>query len=275
MTPVGLNYSGGASSEWMIHAILHGDLVRPEHIAVFCADTGDEHEWTYESMARVEKLCRAGGIPFFNVSTHRGETLSGAVMSATRGERTRLDNPPFWTENQGGGRGQLLQRCTQIWKTRPIRRAQSEWLASLGLPKKITTWIGFAVDEQHRAVKAVANNDVKWAQFDFPAIRLGKTRGAQRADIQRYTQKPPVRFSACIHCPYKDPARWRQTTESDLEKAIAMDEAIRHGLEHVAVDEPCYLTDRLIPIEQLIRRGDPQPALPGLESYCDGGECFL
>lgn len=79
-----------------------------------------------------------------------------------------------------------------------------------------------------------------------------------------------------MHCPYKTPNRWRQTDGNDLVKAYEVDEAIRHGLERVGVDEPCYLSDRLIPVEQLIRKGDPQPSLPGLDAPgCDGGACFL
>lgn len=272
MTPVGVAYSGGSSSRWAIDAVINGELARPEHIAVFFADTGDEHAWTYDDVAATEERCRVAGIPFFRGAHH--ETLSGAIMSATRGERTRLDNPPFWTENQGGGRGKLRQKCTAVWKTSVIRRMQDAWLKSLDLPKRIVTWIGFANDEQHRAAKALKNNDVQWAALDFPAIRGGRSRVAQRADITRWGGKPPP-FSACKHCPYKDPARWFQTPEADLSALFEMDEAIRHGLEGVGVEEPAFLTDRLIPLEQLIRKGDPQPSLPGFETGCDQGWCFL
>lgn len=265
----------GSSSEWMIRAIVAGVLARPEHVAVFCSNTGDEHEWSYERREEVADLCKAEGLPFFYVSTHRGETLSDAIMSATRGERTRLDNPPFWTENQGGGRGQLDQRCTAVWKTSPIRRAQSEWLASIGKPKKISTWIGYGKDEQHRAIKTIAKNDVQWAQPDFPVIRLGRTRAHQRAEIQKWTGREPVRFSACVECPFLDPQRRFQQSEKDRRKSIDIDDAIRDGLSHVAVKEPAFITDRLIPLSRLYRNGDPQPSLPGFESGCDGGQCFL
>lgn len=275
--PVGSAYSGGTSSRWAIDAVLEGEIERPEFFAVFFANTGDEHEWTYDDVDRTEERCRAAGIPFFRCE-HR-EFLFDAVMSATRGERTRVDNPPFWTENQGGGRGQLDQKCTKIFKTAAIRRAQSAWLASIGKPKRITTWIGFGQDEQHRALKAIKNNDVLWQRLDFPAIRLGRTRAAQRADIERWhrdgTTPTAPRFSMCRRCPFKSPERWRQTPANDLPIVYETDEAIRHGLEHVSVDEPAFLSDRLIPVRQLIERGDPQPSLPGFESGCDSGMCFL
>lgn len=273
MIPVGISYSGGASSRWMIDMLLAGEIERPEHVAVFFADTGDEHEWTYEDVAATAERCRREGVPFFRGS-HR-EPLVDAVLSATRGERTRVDNPPFWTENPGGGRGQLDTKCSKLFKTAVIRRLQSAWLASLGLPKKITCWIGFANDEQRRANKALTRADVRWQALDFPAIRLGRNRAAQRADIARLGRKAP-RFSMCRKCPFKSPDRWTQTTEHDLEGAFEYDSAIRHGLEHVAVTEPAFVTDRLIPLERLIRRGDPQPSLPGFDlPGCDGGACFL
>jgi len=271
--PVGISYSGGASSRWLIDAVLNGELARPDNVAVFFADTGDEHRWTYDDVDLTEERCAAAGIPFFRTAHH--ETLSAATLSATRGERKRLDTPPFWVENQGGGRGQLRQQCTVVWKTSAIRRSQTAWLQSIGMPKKIVTWIGFGSDEQHRAVKAAARRDVQWVTLDFPAIRAGKTRAAQRADIERWGMDAPL-FSMCVQCPYKTPKRWFQTAGVDLEKAIEIDEAIRHGLEKIDVDNPVFLSDRLIPVERLVKGGDPQPNLPGIEvPGCDSGSCFL
>lgn len=272
--PVGISYSGGASSRWMIDMLLAGEIERPEHVAVFFADTGDEHEWTYDDVDRTEERCRSAGVPFFRGS-HR-EPLVDAVLSATRGERTRIDNPPFWTENPGGQRGQLDTRCSKLFKTAVIRRLQSSWLSSLGLPKKIECWIGFANDEQHRANKAIARADVQWQTLEFPAIRRGRNRAAQRSDIARIGAAPAPRFSMCRKCPFKSPERWAQTTASDMSGAFEYDEAIRHGLESCTIAEPCYVTDRLIPLEQLVRKGDPQPYLPGFDPPgCDGGACFL
>lgn len=158
---VGLMFSGGSSSLYPLIKVIHGELARPTHFAVFFADTFDEHEWTYEAVARVEEICGANGIQFIRGTA--STPLWGDVAAACRGEVDRVEQPPFWTENPGGGRG-------------------------------------------------------------------------------RYET----------------------------------DEAIRHGMEHVGIDNPCYLSDRLIPIKRLIERGDPQPSLPGLDAPgCDNGACFL
>ena len=273
MIPVGISYSGGTSSEWMIRAVIEGVIPRPKHIAVFMADTGDEHEWTYERAAMLEEACRAAGIPFFRGADR--ETLSESLFAVTHGTRTRTDTPPLWTENPGGGRGQLHQKCTKRFKTAVIRRMQSAWLRASNLPKRIESWIGFGNDEQNRANKAVGRLDVKWQSLGFPAIRMGASRAAQRADVERWTGSSPL-FSMCVECPFKDPHRWRQTTPTDLRKAVQIDEAIRHGLEPAGIIEPCYLSDRLIPVERLVRDGDPQIDLPGFEAPgCDAGACFV
>lgn len=279
--PVGLACSGGTSSIWPLYAIANGELERPEHFAVFFADTGDEHAWTYEAIEETEILCRVEGIPFFRgraerIEPYGNESISQAVFAAARGERKRLDTPPFWTEKPSGDRGQLTQQCTQIWKTRVLRRMQSAWLKSIGLPKKITTWIGFAADEPARATRAVATNaaEIAWATLDFPAIRARRTRAQQRADFVRWGKEPP-RFSMCVHCPFKGPDRWQDTPRAEQQKAIELDEAVRHGLEHVGVRDPVFLTDRLVPLERLIRKGDVNPQLGLFESGCSNGLCFL
>jgi hypothetical protein len=155
-----------------------------------------------------------------------------------------------------------------------MRRAVSKWLRSNGYPKRVTKWIGFASDEGHRAQAAAQRQDVQWESMEFPLVRLGFTRARQRAQLIEWTGSAPG-FSMCVFCPFKSPARWRATPPRDLEVAVAVDEAIR-DLDCVGLtDGPAYLSDRLIPVSDLIKGGDPQPMLPGMESYCASGACFL
>ncbi len=270
--PVVISYSGGASSEWLIEAVLQGLIPRPERLAVVFADTGAEHDWTLEAVARVKERCAAAGIPWLE-GCHR-ETLEAHLLAIPAGA-TRAEHPPLYVAKDGGGRGRIGHRCTATFKTSVIRRTVAAWLAAEGLPKRVTAWIGYSHDEQHRAVKTASRQDVAWEALDFPAIRLGRRREQQRAELERWTGSRPPRFSMCIFCPFKDPGRWQQTSEADLRRAYAVDEAIR-DLDRLGITEgDCYLTDRLIPIATLIRKGDPQPSLPGLEAYCDAGRCFL
>lgn len=271
-TPVAISYSGGGSSEWLLRATLRGIIPRPEHFAVFFADTKDEHDWTYERVAMIEALCEREGVPFFRCSADPG--LSDHLISVGADGSTRADHPPVWIAKDGGGRGRAQHRCTMAFKVAPMRRAQSDWLASLGVPKRIEKWIGFGFDEQVRALKAVAKQDVQWESLAFPVIRLRRTRAEQHAELREWAGSSP-RFSMCTICPWKSPERWFATPEGQRARAYEVDEAIRDMSAVGLTDGDAYLTDRLIPVESLIRHGDPQPNLPGLESYCDTGACFL
>lgn len=270
--PVAISYSGGASSEWLVRAVINGTIQRPENLCVAFADTGSEHEWTYRAVLEVEAACVATGIEFIRCAADtklRDDLLALGNANAP----TRIDQPPFWIE-KGHGRGRAQHRCTKHYKVAPMRRAISDWLERLGLPKLVEKWIGFAVDEAHRATKAIGKQDVAWEHMEFPAINLGYDRVRQRADLQRWTGRVPA-FSMCEECPFKSVARWQQTPPDALERVYAIDAAIR-DLDCIGLtDGPAFLTDRLIPIVDLIKRGDPQPNLPGLESYCDEGACFL
>lgn len=269
--PVAISYSGGTSSEWLVRAVINGRLARPERLCVVFADTGAEHGWTYEAVIEVERACRDAAIDFLRCAART--SIIDDLLAVGRGERSRVDQPPLYI-SKGLGRGVSEHRCTKYYKTAPMRRAVAAWLKSNGLPKKIEKWIGFASDEAHRAQKAIGKQDVRWEILAFPAVIAGIDRVAQRADLERWTGRSP-KFSACVLCPKKTPRRWYQTEGADLDKAIAVDEAIR-DLDCIGLTEgPAYLSDRLIPVADLVRDGDPQPDLPGLDSGCDAGGCFL
>jgi hypothetical protein len=275
--PVVDSYSGGTSSEYVIQARIRGLLPRPKHYAVVFADTKLEHVWTYEAVDRVRVLCENEGIPFLRCSAPI--PLGEHLISINRDNMTRADTPPVWIDKGHGARGQAMHKCTAEFKVAPMRRAVSQWLKEIGLPKRVIKAIGFGADEVRRANKAVAKaakDGLKWERLDFPLIRLGINRAAQRAQLDAWTDGKAPRFSMCTICPWKTPERWRATPEGQRDSVYSVDESIR-DLSGIGLDEGnAYLCDRLIPVERMIRRGDPQPYLPGFgDAGCDGGHCFL
>lgn len=268
--PVALSYSGGASSEWLVEAYIRGVLPRPRFFAVFFADTGDEHVWTYDAVAEVEARCKTAGITFVRCSHPRGRLGDHLLVSIRTGKK-RMDHPPFWIA-KGGGRGRASQRCTREFKSAVLRRAQAAWLKSLGLRKRITTWIGFSADEKHRAQKALARRDVKWERLEFPAIRMGKTRAQQRSELEAWTGRAP-KFSMCVCCPFKTPDRWAATLGSDRDRAIQIDEAIRNLDEFGLTDGEAFLSDTLTPVASLPDVATTATSEPS--ESCDAGRCFL
>lgn len=274
-TPVAISYSGGSSSKWIIYAMLNGEIPRPDHVAVFFADTGAEHEWTYADVARTEADCAANELPFFRCAAK--ESLTNHLLAIPSGTVTRRELPPFSVAKDGGGRGMIMQRCTYEFKIAPMRRAQTIWLRSIGQPKRVITWIGFGTDEQHRATKSVQKLTVAWVTLDFPAIRLRRNRYEQRADLARWGVAAPP-FSMCVFCPLKTDARWHATPESQRVVAIAVDEAIRDCEILGITDGPVFASSQLRPLSAVFAeppREDRQlelfPDVPG----CDGGHCFL
>lgn len=268
--PIGISYSGGKSSKWMIYAMLNGILPRPEHVAVFFADTGEEHTWTYEDVESVAADCLRQGITFVRCTAR--ESLGNHLLQIRTRNAKRADTPSLFIE----GAGRTLHKCTRYFKVEPMRRAASEWLRKIGQPKKITNWIGFASDEQARATKAVANaaKGPKWERLDFPAIRLGKTRQQQADDLTRWGVPVP-KFSSCTFCPGKTIKRWLDVPATQLARVIQVDEAIRE-LDQIGLTEGrAYLNRFCVPVVDLIREGIKQDELPGFETYCDGGHCFL
>lgn len=270
-TPVALSLSGGGSSFWILLAVLRGIIPRPKWFAVFFADTGEEHEWTYETVDEAEEICRNEGIDFIRCG--RDRSLGDHLLSIKSDGLTRADHPPVYIAKPDG-RGQAAHRCTREFKIAPMRRAQSAWLKRNGHPKRITKWIGFGADEVPRALKSEAKRDVAWEGLAFPAIRCGVVRAEQHRQLRQWLGHD-VRFSMCTICPWKDPARWLATPARQLERVYRIDESIRDLSGIGLTDGDAYLCDRLIPVRELVEKGDPQPALPGMESYCDGGHCFL
>ncbi len=249
-------------------------MPHPDRLCVVFADTGDEHGWTYEAVSEVERACAGAGVEFIRCRavTSLGDDL--VALGQIEGVRTaRADHPPLWI-SKGNGRGRAMHRCTRYYKVAPMRRAITAWLDRNDLPKSITKWVGYGSDEAGRAQKSLAKQDVAWESLWFPAVYAGVTRAQQRHELVEWTGRAP-KFSMCVYCPFKGPDRWLRTEGADLARAVQVDEAIR-DLDCVGLtDGPAYLSDRLIPVADLVRNGDPQPNLPGLESYCDGGACFL
>lgn len=276
LAPVAISYSGGTSSEWLVEAVIRGILPRADKTAVFFADTGGEHEWTYRHVDEVEDRCHSAKLPFFRVRkpgpTLAEHIIAGASASADSG-RLRIDQPPFYID-KGDSRGRVQQRCSREFKQRVLRRAQRQWLRDHGYRKPVlSSWIGFAADEAHRGQRATAKPDVAWARLEFPAIRMAVPRAQQRADLIKWTGRAP-KFSMCVFCPHKTSARWAATEGADADLAIKVDEAIRDVDVLGLTDGPAYLSSQLVPVSRLVRKpelaaDEPEP------NGCDAGACFL
>lgn len=114
-----LNFSGGKQSSALLWMVLLGVLPKPANFVVLNADPGMEAQETYCYVAMMFETCRKAGIECRTVA---GPNLYEDLLSLKRSNRTRFDNPPYWTKGTDGKRGRLMQCCTQHYKIRPMDR---------------------------------------------------------------------------------------------------------------------------------------------------------
>lgn len=279
-----LNYSAGVQSEWMLWMILLGILQRAKNLAVFNADPGMENSDSYRFAAAMRSRCEELQIDFI---TANGPSLLDDLVSLKKSGKSRLDNPPFWTPSRTGKKvGRLTQKCTQFYKISPMDREVRLWLNNryaIGIKQgawlgvgTVEKWIGFTADEQDRADGLVASKHQKYVRFRFPLIEAGMTKTDVVAEyIKHDIPIPPP--SLCNACPYSGLRRLKKMHDErpdDWLQAVAVDEVCR-DLRQIGVDESCYVSSTLIPLQQLadmdFKLDDP---MKNDLHQCSSGVCF-
>src|SRR5690606_12436134 len=130
-------------------------------------------------------------------------------------------------------------------------------------------------DEVHRAKDA----DVAYLHNTFPLLDIGWTRRDCRAYLAAHGLGDTPR-SACIGCPYRSNASWRELKAADpagFADAVAFDAAIRHG--HPAAATPgmpprrtYYLHRDRIPLAEVDLGTDAGPEPPGCSPWACRGD---
>lgn len=191
----------------------------------------------------------------------------GVKVVVVRAENTDYVEPidgsfavpmPVFSNKPEGDDGRLRRRCTQDWKIDPIRR----WLQANRDGEQVDLLIGYTLDESTRA----KDSDVGYVTnrfpflFDLPMRRweVGKWLTAHGLPI------PPR--SACVFCPNQGTERWRALAPGDFQKAVAVDEVIRHARSPYSL----FLHRSRIPLRQVDLRSEQEKGQ--LDMFEDG--CF-
>ncbi len=281
-----LSYSAGVQSHGILRMVLAGMIERPERFAVVCADPGMESHVSYRFAAWAKQQCANAGIPFLLAD---GPSLFTDLTELKTTNKTRLDTPPLWTKNSDGTTGQLMQGCTAHYKIAPIRRSlrdelYRQWAIPVGhrgdsalAEGCVEQWIGFTADEASRAQKLLEQPNPKYMRFAFPLIGKGLTKADVVAIYEENEWPIPVR-SMCNGCPYHGLRSLKEMHDerpTDWQQAVMIDEASR-DLTQIAVNNPCYVSQTLIPLTELAARDfkleDP---IENDLAQCPSGACFV
>lgn len=281
-----LNFSGGVQSSAMLWMVLLDKIPVPENFVVINADPGMENSETYKYVDMMFEHCRKKDIyckTVPGVSPNLWEALTDF------GDRTRIDNPPFWAKKKDGKLGQLMQKCTRHYKVEPMDRHLRLLLEERhGVSRKSTRigenivekWIGFSSDEALR----VKESPRKYIYFRYPLIEMGLDKKAIRQFLMDNDLPIPPR-SVCNACFANGTQTfyemWKNRPE-DWENTVKVDDNIR-DMSQLGIKEECYVSKTLIPL-----RDFPEKVFPKLETdaqtkeeqewnekfSCDSGYCF-
>jgi len=274
-----LSFSGGRQSTALLWMAIKGYIqVDPDNFLVLTADPGMEDSRTYPHIAKMQERARDAG---FTAITVDGPNLYRDIVSLDTSGKTRLDNPPYWTD-RGDGRkeGKLTQKCTRFYKIEPMDRALRVFIEERCGISRVTRrlpagcvekWIGFGWDE----IQRIKPSTQKYIRFRYPLIEHNTD---VKAFFDEIRQPMPPR-SVCNACFSNGLDHYRDMYENrpdDWTQAVAVDDAVRDW-SRIGVKYPVYVSKTLTPLRELAANGFQLPGRDNVENdySCDSGYCFL
>lgn len=218
--------------------------------AVF-SDVGNDSAATY---AYLEYLKSLNGPQIIAVS--RGESISeGYKRSLKQGKR--FATVPMFTRGADGRAAPGRRQCTREYKIEPIIkgiRKELGYKPRQRVKAKVRGAVGFSTDEMRR----MSASRINWIDNWYPLIDQRMNRHECKIWLQKNGFLVPEK-SACVFCPYRTGAEWRNMTDRDFCEACDFDEMARDqtksGLKNAA-----YVLRSLTPLAEL-DRSTPQQEL--------------
>ena len=187
-------------------------------IAVF-ADTGWEPDYVYQHLDWLETQ-----LDFELIRVSDGNLKENLRRAKTVTGHDFVDVPMFIT-NPDGKAGILRRQCTNHYKIRPIHREIRERAGGKrGRPFPKGThaemWLGISTDE----IMRMKPSREPWTVHKWPLIDIGMSR---QDCLDWFESEYPDRHlprSACVICPYRSDAHWREMWEMEPD---SFDEAVK------------------------------------------------
>jgi hypothetical protein len=231
-----LNLGAGVQSTALYLMSIGGEVQRFDH-AVF-ADTQEEPDDVYKHLEWLESL---GGPKIIRATAGK---LGDCVIAGTdcRGNRRKdgvhFSSIPAYVQGvDGKGKGIGQRQCTKEFKVDVVERVIRREIYGVDpgrpLPKgaECIQYMGLSFDEPRRVIRVKQRYSARPKQWrvEFPLFDLEMTRGDCRAYLKDRVPHAVPR-SACVFCPYKTNAEWRELRDNDpvgWERACQVDEALR------------------------------------------------
>lgn len=249
-----LSFGAGVQTTALLVLICEGRWPRPDGI-VF-ADTGQEHQETYDYLADVSgPYAREHGLEITVLGSEWRTNHYAADLETYCREHRML--PGTW-----------VRWCTDRYKVKPIMRFLKRMMGA-SKSEPIESWIGISTDEQRRALLSTDPLEIK----RYPLIEMGLSRADCEAVIRRAGLSVPPK-SGCWFCPFQKQAKWHQLKREhpDLfERALFMEDNAR-GKDG---------SHKYLPMFGSLQRVAMQEQIPGFdeaisaEGECVAGSCFV
>jgi len=244
-------WSCGGGIQSVAIGVLIAEGVLPTPSLAGIADTGREVQSTWDYMHGVLN-------PYL-------QAKRGFAVEVVPHTFARVD---LWIKDGGTpmpvytSEGRLGAFCSGEWK----RDVMERWLRSKGV-KSCVQWLGFSLDEQHRATGKAHRS---WCVPAYPLLDLRLTRSACLRLIEA-AGLPLPKKSRCWMCPHQNAEEWAEVKASatgEWEAAVRLDDEIRSrdpegtGLYLHSSRAPLALADLSVPDEMPLFR------------HCQDAGCF-
>jgi hypothetical protein len=241
-----LSLGAGVQSSVMALMAARGEITPMPDCAIF-ADTQSEPDSVYQWLDWLETQ-----LPFPIHRVTAGNLKEDLLASASNG--SRVPNPPLFLKTESSD-GMLFRYCTTDYKIKPIYKKMRELIGlkpRQRAPKTpvIEQWIGISEDE----IQRMKISRDKWVVNRWPLIELRMTRlHCLEWMVDNGFNELPSK-SACTFCPYHDNRQWREMRANDEKswlEAVAVDNAIRKGINNTKDGNEMFLHASRIPLDQV------------------------
>jgi len=245
-----LSLGAGVQSSVMALMAAHGEITPMPDAAIF-ADTGWEPAAVYEHLSWLETVLH-NHFPVYRVS--KGNIREDAIRAKTKwsGEyKGRWVSMPWYIKREDGSQSMIRRQCTKEYKIDPVIKEIRRHLGvgyKQRVPKGtyVEEWIGISFDE----VMRMKPSRLPYIEHRWPLVEMELRREHCLAWFAEHYPGRTLTKSACIGCPYRNNASWRDIRDNPKEWAdvVAFDAAIRNanGLKN-----PSFLHRDLVPLDEV------------------------